>query len=181
MLRSAVDPGIPSDFSPSPTGSPRQQAAAVLVVRQSSHGAGVTAPGVTRQPPPTVALEPVTGSAASPALIPRRACRASLTEPLCARIGGTAGPRGAQLFTDGSWALGRGSRSSPASRPTSHPGCADHTTPSGRGSLTVRCRSARSGISPGRPAGSPPCHVLRLVMRCCPFGGCVFPAQRDLG
>ena len=42
-------------------------------------------------------------------------------------------------------------RASPASRPTSHPGCADHTTSGGRGYLTAGFRSARSCISSGRP------------------------------
>ncbi len=47
--------------------------------------------------------------------------------------------------------LSGAARTSPASRPTSHPGCANHTTPVGRGYLTAGFGSARGCTSSGRP------------------------------
>ena len=47
--------------------------------------------------------------------------------------------------------LSGAARTSPASRPTSRPGCANHTTPVGRGYLTAGFRSARGCTSSGRP------------------------------
>ena len=48
------------------------------------------------------------------------------------------------------WQVGSGAaRNSPASRRTSNPGCADHTSPGGRGYGTVFFRSARSRTSAG--------------------------------
>jgi hypothetical protein len=85
------------------------------------------------------------------------------------------GPDGAELLTGGQVGSARGSHL-PGVATDVTPGCADHTTPGGRGYLTADFRSARSCASPGTAVGSDPAPTRRRVPA--PAGDFMLPEAR---